>query len=84
MNKEILQFNLANTPNFELMQYKTSNDNDFKLSLSWKVWITWNFELTMFELSIHFNIEKIGKWTEVGTKLTLTLTRRKWNFELTV
>ena len=33
----------------------------------------------MFELTIQFNIEKIGKLTEVWTKLWI-----KWNFELTV
>ena len=24
--------------------------------------ISWNFELTMFELTVHFNFEKIGNW----------------------
>ena len=33
----------------------------------------------MFELTIQFNIEKIGKWAEIWTKLWI-----KWNFELTV
>ena len=46
---------------------------------SYFVWITWNFELTMFELTIQFNIEKIGKWTETYTKLWI-----KWKFELIV
>ena len=33
----------------------------------------------MFELTVQFNIEKIGKWTEIWTKLWI-----KWNFKLTV
>ena len=41
--------------------------------------IKWNFELTVFELTVFFNIEKIGAVFKTWLKL-----RIKWNFELTV
>ena len=78
-NKETLQLNPSNYTKLKIKWYKTSIYNYFELSLCWKVWITWNFELTMFKLTVQFNIEKIGKWAEIWTKLWI-----KGNFELTM
>ena len=43
--------------------------NHFELNSTRKVWIKWNFELTMFELTIQFNIEKIGKFDRFWKKV---------------
>lgn len=79
LNKDVLQFNPLNYTKLWIKWYKTLIYSYFELSLSWKVWITWNFELTVFELTIQFNIKKIGKVAEIWTNLWI-----KWNFELTL
>ena len=35
--------------------------------------ILWNFKLTVFELTVHFNIGKIGKWQRLETKFELSV-----------
>ena len=47
------------------------NYSYFELRFPWKVWITWNFELTVSELTIQFNIEKIGKLQRFWQKFEL-------------
>ena len=51
---------------------KNSIYNYFKLNRTGKVWIKWNFELTIFELTIQFNIEKIGKFQRFWKKFALS------------
>ena len=41
---------------------KNSNYNYFKLNQCRKLCMKWNFKLTVFELTVQFNIEKIGKF----------------------
>ena len=45
----------------------TSNLVSFRLALNF-----WNFELTMFELIIKLNIQKIGKLPSFGQKFELS------------
>ena len=43
-----------------------------ELNCTAKVWIKWNFKLTMFELTVQFNIEKIGKLQRFWKKFELS------------
>ena len=72
LNKEILQFNLWITTNFELNSLRNSNYIYFELKYNWKVWIKWNIELTDFELTVQFNIVEIGKWQRFWQKFELS------------
>ena len=36
--------------------------------------IQWSFELTVFELTVHFSPEKIGKWQIFSKKFELSRT----------
>ena len=34
---------------------------------------SWNFELTVFKLTVHFNIEEIGIWQRFETEFELSV-----------
>ena len=70
-NKEILQFNPSIYKKLRIKLPKNSIYNYFKLNCTAKVWIKWNFELTVFELTVQFNIEKIGKFQRFWQKFEL-------------
>ena len=60
LNKDILQFNLHISTKFELKCPKTSIYSHFKLAKAKIDFESWNFELTMFKLTVYFNIEELG------------------------
>ena len=71
-NKEALQFKLQITPNFNLSSLKNSIYSHFELR---KVQLSsnqWNFDLTVFKLTVYFNIGKIGKWQRFSKKFELS------------
>ena len=55
--KEDFDLILQITKNFDLTWPKTSIYSYFDLRWSWKVWIKRNFALTVFKLTVQFNIE---------------------------
>ena len=74
-NWEILQFNPSINNVLRIKLPKNSIYNYFELNCTGKVWIKWNFELTVFELTL----QKDRKVAEILKKVWI-----KWNFELTV
>ena len=73
-NKEILRFNPLIHKKLRIKLPKNSIYNYFELNCTEKVWIKWNYELTMFELTVQFNIEKIGKFHRFWKKFELSET----------
>ena len=60
-NNEFVRFNPSINNVLRIKLPKNLIYNYFELNCTGKVCIKWNFELTMFELTVQFNIEKIGK-----------------------
>ena len=71
LNKEFLQFNPLINNVLQIKLPRNSIYKHFELNSTRKVWIKWNFELTVFDLTIQFNIEKIGKFHRFWKKFEL-------------
>ena len=71
-NNEILRFNPSINKVLWIKLPKNSIYNHFELNYTGKVRIKWNFELTVFELTVQFNIEKIGKLQRFWKKFELS------------
>ena len=56
-NKEFVRFNPLINNVLWIKLPKNSIYNYFELNCTEKVWIKWNFKLTVFELTVQFNIE---------------------------
>ena len=71
-NKEFVRFNPSINNVLQIKLPKNLINTYFELNCTAKVWIKWNFELTMFELTVQFNIEKIGKLQRFWKKFELS------------
>ena len=71
-NNEILRFNPSIYKVLQIKLPKNLIYNNFELNCTGKVWIKWKFELTMFALTVQFNIEKIGKFQRFWEKFELS------------
>ena len=72
LNTEILWFNPLIYKVLRIKLPKNSIYNYFQLNCTEKVWIKWNFKLTVFELTVQFNTEKIGKFQRFWKKFELS------------
>ena len=79
-NERYFDLTLWITANFDLRCPKISiyNYSDFKVVLKMAL-IWWNFELTVFKLTVQFNTEKDRKVAKIWEEVWI-----KWNFKLTV
>ena len=73
-NNQILRFNPSINKVLGIKLPKNSIYNHFELNYTGKVWIKWEFELTVFELTVQFNIEQIGKLHRLWKKFELSET----------
>ena len=71
-NNEFIWFNPSIYKVLQIKLSKNSIYNHFELNNTGKLWIKGNFELTMFELTIQFNIKKIGKFHRFWKKFELS------------
>ena len=74
LNKDILRFNLWTTTKFELKCLKTLIYSHSELEKGYIDFKLWNCELTVFELTVFFNIEEIGIRQRFDTEFELSVT----------